>query len=42
MYTFQSGLVGISTGEDSVEIEQVNAVSNTIITNNTVPKVEKH
>ncbi len=34
--------VGISTGEDSVEIEQVNAVSNTIITNNTVPKVEKH
>lgn len=33
--------VGI-INSDSSQIEQVNAVSNTIITNNTVPKVEKH
>jgi regulatory protein YycI of two-component signal transduction system YycFG len=33
--------VGV-TANDSTQVEQVNAISNTIITNNTVPKVEKH
>jgi regulatory protein YycI of two-component signal transduction system YycFG len=32
--------VGIKAGESNLQIEQVNAMSNTIITNNTVPKVE--
>lgn len=32
--------VGIKSSESILQIEQVNAMSNTIITNNTVPKVE--
>ncbi|MEI5992794.1 two-component system regulatory protein YycI [Candidatus Enterococcus mansonii] len=34
--------VGIKSKENNLQIEQVNAMSNTIITNNTVPKVENH
>lgn len=34
--------VEITNNDGSVQVEQVNAMSNTIITNNTVPKVEKH
>lgn len=34
--------IGISSSENSLQIEHVNAMSNTIITNNTVPKVENH
>ncbi|MBO0440096.1 two-component system regulatory protein YycI [Candidatus Enterococcus ikei] len=34
--------VGIKSSESNLQIEQVNAMSNTIITNNTVPKVENH
>ncbi|MGX7244237.1 two-component system regulatory protein YycI [Enterococcus quebecensis] len=34
--------IGIKSGENNLQIEQVNAMSNTIITNNTVPKVENH
>lgn len=32
--------IGIKSNESNIQIEQVNAMSNTIITNNTVPKVE--
>lgn len=34
--------IGIKSGENNLQVEQVNAMSNTIITNNTVPKVENH
>lgn len=34
--------IGISSNEKTLQIEQVNAMSNTIITNNTVTRVENH
>jgi regulatory protein YycI of two-component signal transduction system YycFG len=34
--------IGIKSSESNLQIEQVNAMNNTIITNNTVPKVENH
>ncbi|BAL61899.1 two-component system regulatory protein YycI [Melissococcus plutonius] len=34
--------VGIKTSDGNLQVEHINAISNTIITNNSIPKVENH